>query len=46
MSKSTNKARYIQLVEWLSTRPKQKRKSNNPFQNLSRLENYKAKGVR
>lgn len=45
MSKSTSKAKYIQLLEWLSTKPKPKRKSKNQFHKQSRLENYKAKGV-
>lgn len=45
MSKSTSKAKYIQLIEWLSTKPKPKRKGRKGFHKQSRLENYKAKGV-
>ena len=46
MSKSTSKARYIQLMEWLPTfsKPK-KRNKDGKFVQKSRLSSYKEKGV-
>lgn len=44
MSKVSNKARYTQFMEWLSTRPKQRKKpveSNDQ----SRLEYYQSKNA-
>lgn len=45
MSKSSNRTRYIQLLEWLSTRPKVKGKGKKDFTNQSRLETYKERGL-
>lgn len=47
MSKSTSKARYMQLMEWLPTfsKPK-KRNKDGKFVQKSRLNSYKEKGVR
>ena len=47
MSKTTSKARYIQLKEWMSTlsRPK-KANRNGKYVKKSRFNSYKEKGVR